>query len=140
MIAAKLKRASRLRALAALVLLIAGWLADPLSLAALSSSGCGMECCLNGESSSCETRHTADDSDPESSDTSLNQSAQFSAPCPGTCSSGIGYGRGQHQPLALHSFVLPGGSIETLHFNNFGAEEDLLLHSGSAPRAPPRRS
>ena len=140
MIVSKHKRASRLRALAALVLLIAGWLADPLSLAALSSSGCGMECCLDGESSSCATHLTTDDADSGYSDTSLIDSAQFSAPCPGTCSSGIGYGRGHHQPLALHSFVLPGGSIETIHFNNFGAEEDLLLHSDSAPRAPPRRS
>ncbi|MFM8392802.1 MAG: hypothetical protein ACKOB4_02625 [Acidobacteriota bacterium] len=127
----------RLKPLAALILLLAGWLADPLARGLLDTAGCGMVCCTEDDRDSCAMHPPGD---PDSAATSLGRSSQFSTPCRGTCSSRLDTGRSHLQLAVPASFILNADQRETTRIDNFRVSRNHLLGVGPPPRSPPSQS
>ncbi|MFN9743975.1 MAG: hypothetical protein ACK562_17915 [Acidobacteriota bacterium] len=119
------------------MLILAGWLADPLARGLLDSPDCGMVCCTEDDRDSCQMHPSGETG---SSESSLTRSSQFSTPCRGTCSSRIDTGRGHLDQAVPASFVLHADQRETILLDNFRVSRHPLLGAGPPPRSPPSQS
>jgi hypothetical protein len=128
-----------LKSLAALILILAGWITDPIARGVIDSSACAMECCTDDGSDSCEMHYSRTVMETGAAETSLTRSSHFSTPCRGTCSSRVNNGRSHYQPHLLPSVILAGTTREGSRIEYFGIRRDVLLHSGSPPRSPPHQ-
>ncbi|MFZ4985330.1 MAG: hypothetical protein ACOYLF_07715 [Blastocatellia bacterium] len=129
-----------MRSLAALILIFAGWVTDPLSRLLTDSAECGMVCCTDDGADSCALHPVAEDGEKVSPGTSLGRTLHFSARCRGTCTSRIDSGRSHHQPVVSTPIALNTCAGESAGISSFVITRDILLHSGSAPRSPPLHS
>ena len=129
----------RLRAAAAVLALVLGWLAVPLTLAAWEPDVCEMECCVTAGHCCCATRHAyVAGRLPEPGEVTINFETELTAPCPATCagatsSAQTNLPRARHAAAAFVTVVVTplqyGGKLNP-SMRSFAAQT-------STPRAPP---
>ena len=134
------KRKVQLRAIALLLVLVAGGIVAPVSSAAIAHVNCGMECCQeSGECCCLALRLAINDIDAGSDDYVRVEAWQKQ--CASNCATAVAGFSNEATP-PRQTALIPVSYLRSYSFG-FSAQivsYDFLRHCKSSPRAPPPHS
>jgi hypothetical protein len=133
----RLRKYAKLRAACALLALLAGWMSQPVTLAATLPDVCSMACCVNEGHCCCKPSHRYVEGQVPAGGENVSAS-QLSAACPEGCaaprySSNLLL-RDSARAAIAHAFSL---ATRLIHSHSTALAAKAVESCPSSPRAPP---